>query len=272
NPTADYTSIIMDQSLEQITSTSTITALSSAINAMTWDNFHVNNVADPRVARIIKRLKADHNVEDLPANPSRRIQLAPTWELYLGNKQGYAGRRRLRYTLRTLERLPNLRLEEAATENLSRCIDALLLLNHRRWRTNLKKAQQTYGKLFHAAFYRGCCRIFVAWDGDTPVAAQAAFIDPERRSWGVYMLGYNPDYARYSPGTGIVALTMQRAIKEGYRDYDFLRGDEPYKERFGTDLHHLENWIVRRRGTRNRIIKIGRSSYYRLKAIARRIL
>jgi len=272
NPTADYTGIIMAQNLEQATSEAVTNAFASAIDAMPWDNFHVNNVIDPRVDRIVEHLCFRNDIEKQSTNPCRSIKLPPTWDLYLGEQQGYAARRRLRYTIRTLEHLPGFRFEEARAENLDACIDALLLLNHRRWQTNLVKAQKTYGELFRATFGRGACRIFVVWSGTIPVAAQAAFIDPERRSWGVYMLGYNPDYSRYSPGTGIVALTIQCAIEEEYAEYDFLRGDEAYKERFGSELRSLENWIIRRRGTRNRIVKTGRALYYRVKALARKVL
>jgi CelD/BcsL family acetyltransferase involved in cellulose biosynthesis len=272
NPTADYTGIIMAQNLEQAACEAVTNAFASAIDAMPWDNFHVNNVIDPRVDQIVEHLCLRNDLEKQPTNPCRSIKLPPTWDLYLGEQQGYGARRRLRYTIRTLERLPGFRLKEATAENLDICIDALLLLNHRRWQTNRLKAQKTYGELFRAAFARGVCRIFVAWSGEIPIAAQAAFTGSERRSWGVYMLGYNADYSRYSPGTGIIALTIQLAIEENYGEYDFLRGDEPYKERFGAELRYLENWLVRRRGNRNRIVKTGRSFYYRLKALARKVL
>ncbi|RME74307.1 MAG: GNAT family N-acetyltransferase [Chloroflexi bacterium] len=50
----------------------------------------------------------------------------------------------------------------------------------------------------------------------------------------LYNSGYDPDrFASLSPGNVLTALTIQDAIRLGRRRYDFLRGDEEYKFRFG---------------------------------------
>ena len=37
------------------------------------------------------------------------------------------------------------------------------------------------------------------------------------------------------PGNLINLMILRQAIARGYRAYDFLRGDEPYKARFGAE-------------------------------------
>ncbi|UCD19325.1 MAG: GNAT family N-acetyltransferase [candidate division WOR-3 bacterium] len=49
----------------------------------------------------------------------------------------------------------------------------------------------------------------------------------------LYNMGFDPEYRRMSPGIMTIALDIQSAISEGYGYYDFLRGDEDYKYRFG---------------------------------------
>lgn len=45
----------------------------------------------------------------------------------------------------------------------------------------------------------------------------------------VYQGGIDPDALDWEPGRMITLATLRRAIEQGYRAMDFLRGDEPYK-------------------------------------------
>ncbi len=45
----------------------------------------------------------------------------------------------------------------------------------------------------------------------------------------VYQAGLDPDAHEMHPGELITMAAMQNALTEGYRSFDFLRGDEPYK-------------------------------------------
>jgi CelD/BcsL family acetyltransferase involved in cellulose biosynthesis len=49
----------------------------------------------------------------------------------------------------------------------------------------------------------------------------------------LYNMGFDPEYRRISPGIMTIARDIQSSISEGYEYYDFLRGDEDYKYRFG---------------------------------------
>jgi CelD/BcsL family acetyltransferase involved in cellulose biosynthesis len=52
-------------------------------------------------------------------------------------------------------------------------------------------------------------------------------------SVGVYNSGFDPEARALSPGVVLIARTIEDAIARGFRRYDFLRGDEPYKYGFG---------------------------------------
>ena len=49
----------------------------------------------------------------------------------------------------------------------------------------------------------------------------------------VYQSGMEPDLLEHKPGYLINLMIVRQAIERGYRAYDFLRGDEAYKARFG---------------------------------------
>jgi len=48
-----------------------------------------------------------------------------------------------------------------------------------------------------------------------------------------YQGGFDPEYSSYRPSTVLFAHVMKRAIENGFRYFDFLRGDEQYKYRWG---------------------------------------
>jgi CelD/BcsL family acetyltransferase involved in cellulose biosynthesis len=50
-----------------------------------------------------------------------------------------------------------------------------------------------------------------------------------------YQAGVDPDMMEHQPGKLLNLAILQRAIARGYREFDFLRGDEPYKARFGAE-------------------------------------
>jgi CelD/BcsL family acetyltransferase involved in cellulose biosynthesis len=49
----------------------------------------------------------------------------------------------------------------------------------------------------------------------------------------VYNSGINTLFENLSPGWVLLARVIQRAIQQGRRELDFLRGDEEYKYQFG---------------------------------------
>ena len=64
-------------------------------------------------------------------------------------------------------------------------------------------------------------------------AAALYNFDYANRIW-VYNSGLDPElFAALSPGVVITALAIEHAIETGKAEFDFLRGDEEYKYRFG---------------------------------------
>jgi len=53
-----------------------------------------------------------------------------------------------------------------------------------------------------------------------------------------YTTGYDSDWKKYGPGRRIMARAIRAAIDEGATQFDFLRGDEPYKREWGTEIRH----------------------------------
>ena len=63
-----------------------------------------------------------------------------------------------------------------------------------------------------------------------PVAAEYHLIGHE--TVFCYQGGISPEHLPISPGQIVTLLTLQQTIAAGYRGFDFLRGDEPYKRQW----------------------------------------
>ncbi len=64
----------------------------------------------------------------------------------------------------------------------------------------------------------------------------------------VYNSGYDPDqYGALSPGVALFALSIREAIQAKRSVYDFLRGDEEYKYRFGASNTHVYELHIRKK-------------------------
>ncbi|MFX9097154.1 GNAT family N-acetyltransferase, partial [Acinetobacter baumannii] len=60
-----------------------------------------------------------------------------------------------------------------------------------------------------------------------------------------YQMGFNPEFGSISPGNLLLSFAIRTAIEDGSKEFDFLRGDEPYKRRWQaqhsiTNYRHLE--------------------------------
>ena len=63
----------------------------------------------------------------------------------------------------------------------------------------------------------------------------------------VYNSGYDPQkYARLSPGIVLLSYCIQWAIESGRAEFDFLRGDEEYKSRFGAQPTEIYRLLITR--------------------------
>jgi len=66
-----------------------------------------------------------------------------------------------------------------------------------------------------------------------------------RASACYFLSGFDPAHARLSPGTVLIGTGIATAAGEGAVTFDFLRGDEPYKTRWGAEQHRRIRRVFR---------------------------
>ena len=64
----------------------------------------------------------------------------------------------------------------------------------------------------------------------------------------IYMLqaGFDPAWARWSPGSAVLAFALEHASQEGVSAFDFLRGQHGYKEELATGVRHTVSYTIYR--------------------------
>jgi CelD/BcsL family acetyltransferase involved in cellulose biosynthesis len=103
----------------------------------------------------------------------------------------------------------------------------------------------------------------VASRGDDVVGVLYAFRFGS--TFAYYQTGWSQDYVRESLGSVLVLEAMEYARSTGATLFDFLRGDDPYKRRFGAVEAHDETWGLDRGigslvvGVRDRAAKVAKA-------------
>ena len=87
---------------------------------------------------------------------------------------------------------------------------------------------------------------------DQLVASQLGF-RCGKRLWD-YNKAYNHAFSRFAPGTLLIASLLDYGFSRGYEEYDFLRGEDPYKAVWSTGFHDRfrlfvwsKRWVSRAR-------------------------
>ncbi len=246
-PFADYQGMLCRPEHETVA----IVELCAMLQALRWDRARFSDVRDPRFSAVIARLAADGvEMRALEPSPCSAIALPSDWDTFLAQLSKATRRATQRPFKHLDDELPDWRTTSVSSlDDGEAHVDAALDVNALRWgSTPARRAK--YRALFLAALARGCARVDVIWDGERPIAAGVSFVDPERGTSGLYLIGHDPAYARFSPGKAILAIAVRQAIALGYRTFDFMRGGESYKQSYAT--HEIANahWELRRRSTR----------------------
>jgi CelD/BcsL family acetyltransferase involved in cellulose biosynthesis len=174
--------------------------------------------------------------------PAPHVLLNGDFESYLARldkKQRHEIRRKLR---RASEgSLPaRMRLVESPVE-LETEIDAFLeLMGHDPDKARFLKPEmrEHMRAVVRLAFRNGYLHLAFLRVGDANAAVSLDF-DYGNKLWG-YNSGVNSDFTEISPGWVLLAHQIQWATEHGRTEFDFMRGNEDYKYRFGgVDRHVL---------------------------------
>jgi len=216
-------------------------ALDDGPDALRWDLLKLDGVdsEDRTMSTLVDCLDASGcSVYGRSNSNCWRLELPTDWESYFASLGKHLRRdqRRLERELLSANRA-TLRMATRLDE-LPQAMDILVDLHQRRRKMLGEKG--CFASARFLGFYRDVVpellrrgRVQLYWleiDGK-PVAAEYHLVGDGMLY--VYQAGIDPDWLEQKPGNLINLMILRQAIERGYRAYDFLRGDEPYKARFG---------------------------------------
>lgn len=172
-----------------------------------------------------------------PQEPCPCVALPDTWEEY-ARRLGKKMRSNLSYYERLLPKtFADAETRLAAEEEMEEALTALFDLHQKRWNAVLlpgvlggSRVQAFHRLAARRLMERGWLRLHITKVEGRIVAALYCF--RYRESTLYYLGGFAPELAKYSLGTVLTAHAIRQAICEGCAEFDFLRGDEPYKQRW----------------------------------------
>jgi CelD/BcsL family acetyltransferase involved in cellulose biosynthesis len=88
---------------------------------------------------------------------------------------------------------------------------------------------------------------------DRPVGVLLGFQTPDRFEF--YQIGWNPELASLSIGSVLIDTTARWAADQGANLFDFLRGDDEYKRRFGAEPV-FDQHVIRPAGIGGRLLLV----------------
>ena len=115
------------------------------------------------------------------------------------------------------------------------------------------KYPEVFRSLFDGLGPRGWLYVALLEREDRPVAFQLGF-RCGHKLWD-YSKSYDRSCSRFAPGTILVQALLAHGASRGYDEYDFLRGEEPYKTVWSTGCHRSYRLLIWNRRWVSRVRK-----------------
>ncbi len=239
-PTADYSGFLAQPASQN----ESLKALAQHLfSDMAWERLRFEELNDPRLPEFLSHVPAGCIVVEHQGTPCPRMPLPTTWdELVQG--LSYSTRQSLRKRMRRAE--SEFRLTRFDGQHDERQIDALIQLALRRTREQPDPHIWRLHSMLRQCAAAGLAHMVMLWKDQTPVAGVASLINRKSNSMGLYVTAFDESFSEFSPGRVAVALSIRDALDMGMREYDFLRGEEPYKFQLGAVSGHNRTLIIER--------------------------
>lgn len=185
-------------------------------------------------------------------SPARNTRIEwPTFEAWLASLP-YSARKHYRARVKQAEAIAPLRYEVARTGAIPEAAIATLVEQKKAWAEALRK-DSVFAAPGAGAFFRhiaeaesreGRLHFSTLSCGPELIAVHIGFV--WQGAFMSYMPSYSAKHSNLSPGKLLMFKCMGWAIENGCREYDFMRGEEEYKNTFATDSRTLKDFIFAR--------------------------
>jgi tetratricopeptide (TPR) repeat protein len=245
NFSADYTGFICTPEFQN----RVIPALAACLKRLNWTRLNLENIqmSDERRRLFLSHFSKkefdtkEHERVNKRDNINNRIcpyaALPNDWDSYLAGLSANT-RQKIRRFLRQIEGSDEFRITHADADSVERDLKVLLRFWGAKWGprkgNRLNTILTSNFKMLKSCSESGALFLPVLWRGETPLGALASLIDPYKKSFLFYVGGRDETFNNPPPGLLLHAHSIRYAIAGGFKIYDFLRGNEPYKYSLAT--------------------------------------
>jgi Acetyltransferase (GNAT) domain len=205
-----------------------------------WDAIDFHSLPQfSRSREIVQRLGAECGLhfEVYPEDVCPVLELPSDWNSYLMSLRK-KDRHELRRKVRKLEGRDDVRwylVPPTDGEQLEEKMRVFLDLHKQSGADKAKfmdsQMESYFLDMAHELADTGWLELAILEVDGEPASAYLSFRYGDRLY--LYNSGYTQRFASYSAGVALLAYRIHKAILQGVRYFDFLRGDEPYKYDFG---------------------------------------
>jgi CelD/BcsL family acetyltransferase involved in cellulose biosynthesis len=176
-----------------------------------------------------------------PVDVAPFVQLPDSFEQYLSKLDA-----KLRHEIRRKERRlrethPDVRLVDSTSETVGGDLDRFMEMHRsslgEKGRFMVPGMELFFRRLGSTFIDDGTFRLAFLETEGIKIAAAAGFRWRDR--FLLYNSAYDHAYAHDAPGMVLISELIRSTIEEGYRGFDMLKGDLPYKYRFGARARGL---------------------------------
>jgi CelD/BcsL family acetyltransferase involved in cellulose biosynthesis len=207
-----------------------------------WDWIELKEIPEPTenpslLGKMFADVPATLKLKKRVCNICPYISLPPSYNLLMKGLSKNM-RQNLNKYLRRIEERHHVELEKYDEAGLSvgEAMEVFIRLNEARWasqgRLGSFESKEPAFSNFHMDIAKGFADkgwlglYFLTADGE-PISVQYTFEYGQKMYY--YLAGFNPQYATYSVGNLIIMFLLEKCIEKGLKEYDLMRGNEPYK-------------------------------------------
>jgi CelD/BcsL family acetyltransferase involved in cellulose biosynthesis len=233
-------------------------ALAAAFPEFDCDLFDLHQLRETTAGRLADKLAGAFDVLVLPQEATLAVELPADFDSYLGGLSKRF-RKNTIYAARRLQR--DFRYERrayGAGDDIGKAMSIFFHLHQRRWLSRRLPGLFLGGgnRAFHQDLAQRMAKrdrlvLSLIWLEGRPAAAFYGFKFNGDCSY--YLGGFDPDCSKFSVSTILIFDLLKEATEAGVQLFDFLRGQEPYKSRWGAERRPLYRLIASRRTVRGRL-------------------
>lgn len=201
-------------------------------NKKYWDAIKLHEFRSNRAStNIIKDIFSKNKlINDVQINDHYHIPISGPWDVYLKTLSKNM-RQNLERRLRRTKEMGQLTLEHYKGQNVNwEHFEAIFRIN--KSGAFPEKYESETERLFHHELFetmrsKGLIEIvFVSLDGEQIAFEYGFNVEGRFEDWRT---GYNKDFSKQAIGKILLYLLLQDLFKDGYSDFDFLRGEYEHK-------------------------------------------